>query len=470
MSDEETSEITNTGEQKLEGDIEREISKLEYFLEETDDVIEAKNYSEMEAINNRAGKIIEKISELISQTEELKIDNSKTAHSVRQWKKDTKSKYSALIEVREKIVQQLKKKQEEDGETELQRLESQDKQLRQEELRRDRLREAQEERRRARLREAQEERERQFWQEKHEAELRMTQRKIEMEKTARCSTAKLPKLKITLFNGTATDWVRFENMFTTLVHERATTAEEKYGFLLEMVSPKVRDKIANLKPGEAGYRIAWERLRSEYGHPKHVINAHMDAIINLSPVRGHNYEKVQEFYEKLSKNFDALQTLGESESLSGFVMTTINKLPQIKPDLVRADDDWEEWTMEVLLKNLQKWLQRNKVDDGSNQRETRYKKPEGHWYQKSSGPTKPRCVFCGNNEHWSDQCKTVKRLVDRKKFFAEKNLCFNRGRTGHRGNQCQSRGCRKCNAKHHTSLCDKKEDEQQNKAVLSMIN
>ena len=106
----------------------------------------------------------------------------------------------------------------------------------------------------------------------------MTQRKIEIEKTARSSAAKLPKLKITPFNGTPTDWVRFENMFLTLVHEKASIAEEKYGFLLEMVSPKVREKIANLKPGEVGFKIAWERLKSEYGHPKHVINAHMDAI------------------------------------------------------------------------------------------------------------------------------------------------------------------------------------------------
>ena len=107
------------------------------------------------------------------------------------------------------------------------------------------------------------------------------------------------------------------------------------------------------------------------------------------------------------------------------------------------------------------------MDDQTSQKDTRYKKPVGHWYQKSCGPTKPSCVFCGNNEHWSDQCKTVKRLADRKKFFSEKNLCFNCGRTGHRGNQCRSRGCRKCNAKHHTSLCDKDEDEQQNKAILT---
>ncbi|XP_028411681.1 uncharacterized protein LOC114534438 [Dendronephthya gigantea] len=330
MSDEEASKITNAGEQKLKGDIEKEIAKLKYFLEETNEIIEAKDCDEMEAIYNRAGKIIVKISELVSQTEELKINNGKTNE----------------------------KQEKAQDEAELRRLELKDKQFQQKEQRR-----------------------------------------------------------------------------------------------------------ANLKPGEVGYKIAWERLKSEYGHPKHVINAHMDAIINLTPVRGHNYEKMQDFYEKLSNNFDAIQTLGDGEKLSGFVMTTINKLPHIKADLVRADEDWEEWSMDVLLLNLQKWLRRNKVEDASNQKETRCKKPEGHWYQKSSGPPKPHCVFCSNNEYWSDQCKTVKRLADRKKFFAEKNLCFNCSRTGHRGNQCRSRGCLKCKARHHTSPCDKNEDDQENKLV-----
>ncbi len=34
-----------------------------------------------------------------------------------------------------------------------------------------------------------------------------------------------------------------------------------------------------------------------------------------------------------------------------FVMSTINKLPHVKPDLVQSDDDWEEWYMEVLITN-----------------------------------------------------------------------------------------------------------------------
>lgn len=58
-------------------------------------------------------------------------------------------------------------------------------------------------------------------------------------------------------------------------------------------------------------------------------------------MRGSNYSKVREFYEKLSKNFDALQTLEEGEKLHGFVMATLNTLPQVKPDVARVDEKWD---------------------------------------------------------------------------------------------------------------------------------
>ena len=57
--------------------------------------------------------------------------------------------------------------------------------------------------------------------------------------------------------------------------------------------------------------------------------------------------------------------MGEEYILSGFVMTTLKKLPQVKPDLVRVDDNWEEWDMKELIENLRKWVQRNKTDDFS---------------------------------------------------------------------------------------------------------
>ena len=46
-------------------------------------------------------------------------------------------------------------------------------------------------------------------------------------------------------------------------------------------------------------------------------------------------------------------------------MCAINKLPHVKPDLVRIDDGWEEWKMSNLIDSLRKLLRRNKVEDSS---------------------------------------------------------------------------------------------------------
>jgi hypothetical protein len=128
-----------------------------------------------------------------------------------------------------------------------------------------------------------------------------------------------------------------------------------------------------------GYKTAWDRLKKEYGQTRAVISAHLDEIINLPTIRGTNHEKIQEFYDKLSRNLDALQTLGEGEKLQGFVMNTLNKLPHVKPDLVWVDGSWEDWEMGALINNLQAWLKRNKCDDGFKPPSDNRKR-ERNWY------------------------------------------------------------------------------------------
>ena len=63
--------------------------------------------------------------------------------------------------------------------------------------------------------------------------------------------------------------------------------------------------------------------------------------------------------------------------LKGFVLTTLNKLPQIQPDLVRSAENWEDWGMEDLLKALQKWLKINKAEDPPRKHD---EKRERNWY------------------------------------------------------------------------------------------
>ena len=308
-----------------------------------------------------------------------------TQRAVRKWKKDLKASFIPLLEQKDKInkvFEDIEKRRCLELETEKLNMKFQKEKFRLE----------------------LQEREKALWEEKLKAEIIMTEKRLEMETAAKTkSTAKLPELKITPFNATPQDWIRFENMFTTQVDNKPISAEEKFGYLLVLVNPKIRQRFASLKPGELGYQTAWGRLKEEYGQTKTVIAAHVDQIINLPTVRGSGYTNIYEFYESLSKSHDALQTLGEGSMLKGFVLTTLNKLPNIKADLVRTDEEWEEWEIDDLLQAIQKWFKRNQPEVG---KDTGEKKKERHLYsQKGARPQAhqgPYCIFGYKESHWGD--------------------------------------------------------------------
>ena len=351
----------------------------------------------MRIASKRTDEIRDELNYLISRVQELKLDSGNTTQrAIRQWKKDLKASFAPLLEKKEKVngvLENIEKKRCLDLETEKLKVKFEN-----------------EEKFRIEL----QEREKALWEERLKAEIKMTEKKLEMETAAKVCRSKLPELKITPFKGTPEDWIRFENMFTTQVNNKPISAEGKFGYLLELVDPKIRDRFANLKPGELGYQTAWDRLKTEYGQTKVVIAAHVDQIINLPTVRGTGYNKVHDFYKSLSKSLDALQTLGEGNMLKGLVLPTLNKLPNIKADLVRTDEEWEEWGIENLIKALQKWLKRNQPEAG---KETGEKRRERHMFsQKGEGlkPTGVPIAYLSAKNHTGKthvQCMTLLRNI-----------------------------------------------------------
>ena len=112
--------------------------------------------------------------------------------------------------------------------------------------------------------------------------------------------------------------------------------------------------------------------------------------------------------------------------------------------------------MEDFLKVLQKWLKINKAEDPPRKHD---EKRERNCYTGKRDQTlhaKPHCLFCAK-DHWGEACEVVNTIAKCREFFMTKRLCFNGGRPGHREKECHSRGCFKCKARHHTSLCDRKE-------------
>ena len=82
-------------EKALLAEVKKEIEKLKYYLEESDEIIEEGDFVEIEVTHNRTTAIHNKLCNLIAQVQELKIERGiEIARAIRQCKKDTKERFA----------------------------------------------------------------------------------------------------------------------------------------------------------------------------------------------------------------------------------------------------------------------------------------------------------------------------------------------------------------------------------------
>ena len=113
------------------------------------------------------------------------------------------------------------------------------------------------------------------------------------------SSAKLPKLVISKFQGTHLDWYRFWNQFQAEIDKASIDAVTKFSYLKELFLPKVRLSIDGLPLTTEGYERAKKILTSTYGKSSEIINAYVQNLTSLPVIKGGNPAKIQEFYGKL---------------------------------------------------------------------------------------------------------------------------------------------------------------------------
>ena len=62
-----------------------------------------------------------------------------------------------------------------------------------------------------------------------------------------------------------------------------------------------------------------------------------------------NPTRINEFYEKMVTNIQTLESMGKEKGIRGYFRLTLHKLPGIGADLVRLDDNWQEWEFPQLV-------------------------------------------------------------------------------------------------------------------------
>ena len=82
-------------------------------------------------------------------------------------------------------------------------------------------------------------------------------------KSKQVQNIKLPKLKITKFSGKYSDWLPFWNTFEAEIDSTDLPAVSKFGFLKELLEPKIREDIDGLPFSTEGYQRAKNILKDE---------------------------------------------------------------------------------------------------------------------------------------------------------------------------------------------------------------
>eukprot|EP00112_Aurelia_sp_Birch-Aquarium-sp1_P013967 Seg299.9 transcript_id=Seg299.9/GoldUCD/mRNA.D3Y31 product="hypothetical protein" protein_id=Seg299.9/GoldUCD/D3Y31 len=420
------------------------LKKLAYFDKSTKTILRDGGQGKVDRQRKLLGTKIDECFDLIQDIQGILIDLDEQEEALDSW--TNKAKES--LEPYERSIDNLDSKLSvcEEQMRENQRLEQLEREARM----------------KARLRKEAEEAEvaRQVRQEKFALELE--KQKLDLAETKRVQT-KLPDLQILKFQGTHLDWVRFWSLFHTQIDKAPINDEAKFSYLKEFVIPKVRSTIEKLPVDNGGYERAKPILLQRYEDSAEVVNAHIQQIFALPTVHGTSRPKIHEFYDQLLCHVPALDTLGKLGNVAGNVRMTLDKLEDIRSDITRMDPEWKNWGFHELLEALRGWIDRNPLQIGETQTQTRTQS-RGFKREKTYSTrdqTKPRsCIYCDKSDHKASDCESVKTVEERRKILSSKRLCFNCTGEKHRASDCRSKtNCQVCHKRHHTSICDNKQRE-----------
>ena len=75
-------------------------------------------------------------------------------------------------------------------------------------------------------------------------------------------------------------------------------------------------------------------LKEKYGDENEILTLHIKQIMNLPNISGNNSSKINEFYETLAVNVQAIRTMGKLEAINGYARLTLDKLAGIRANIV----------------------------------------------------------------------------------------------------------------------------------------
>ena len=271
----------------------------------------------------------------------------------------------------------------------------------------------------------------------------------------------LPKLNLPTFSGNPLHWFTFWDSFEAAVHSNTSLGGvQKFTYLKAQLMGDPLRALTRFPLTNSNYEQAVTLLREHFGQPNKIINAHMQALLDLpKPV----YE-----LSSLENHVRGLESLGRSHESYGDLLVPIvlGKLPYDMRTNLARDHDSHEWKFQQLRKSILKEIRILEIGVHMN--------PSSHTHTGAlaavtnsfltqtqgrspvtppftSPGTRGKCTYC-KGPHPAYKCSVITDCQERWAIVKRDKLCFN-CLGNHKSTACQSRyRCHKCRGKHHTSL------------------
>ena len=169
------------------------------------------------------------------------------------------------------------------------------------------------------------------------------------------NVSRLPKLTLPTFEGDPLEWQTFWDSFDSAVHSNNVLSDvQRLNYLRAHLGGEASRAIAGFPLTSANYRQSVGLLRDRFGQPQRIVNAHMQALMNL-PSPKNEIRSLREFHDAIENHVRGLLALGWTTALYGALLVpmVLGKLPpDTRRNLAREHSNLE-WTIDELRVLLQ---------------------------------------------------------------------------------------------------------------------
>ena len=137
------------------------------------------------------------------------------------------------------------------------------------------------------------------------------------------NSSRLPKLNLPTFSGNPLGWFTFWDSFEAAVHSNTSLGGvQKFTYLKAQLMGDALRAVTGFPLTNSNYEQAVTLLRERFGQPNKIINAHMQALLDL-PKPVYELSSLQVFYDTMENHVRGLESLGRSHESYGDLLVPI---------------------------------------------------------------------------------------------------------------------------------------------------